>query len=125
MLEPKDWLNARLTGRFASDAIASARLAACRQQGPGGVSLFQAAGFADLTPELLAPASLVGAVEGGLPGALGRLAGAHVVMLSHDTWASVLGLGALRHGGAYNLSGTTEVVGVFSEQPAQAPGLMS
>ncbi|GGH09896.1 carbohydrate kinase [Alsobacter metallidurans] len=125
VLEPKDWLNARLTGRMASDPIASARLAACRQPGPGGGSLFEAANIADPTPDLLRPASVVGAVRRGLPGALGRLAGARVVMLSHDTWASVLGLGALHHGGAYNLSGTTEVVGVFSKGPAQAPGLMS
>jgi xylulokinase len=42
-----------------------------------------------------------------------------------DTWASVVGLGALRDGFGYNLSGTTEVLGVISTTQAQADGLLS
>ena len=42
-----------------------------------------------------------------------------------DTWAAVIGLGALRDGFAYNLSGTTEVFGVLSRTAAEADGLLS
>ncbi|PSC05633.1 carbohydrate kinase [Alsobacter soli] len=125
VLDPKDWINARLTGRIASDPIASARMAACARKDDAGLPLFAHAGMPDLCPPLLAPATALGTVRPGLAGALGQLAGASVVMMAHDTWASVLGLGALRHRGAYNLSGTTEVIGVFSETPAAAEGLMS
>jgi xylulokinase len=120
VVEPKDFLNARLTGRVAIDTIGSARLLACRP------ALLAASGLPRaIVPEALAPTDLLGVVQPGLPGALGRLAGAKVVAMAHDTWASVVGLGALRPGFAYNLSGTTEVLGVMSEAPVAAEGLMT
>ncbi|HEY0294008.1 MAG TPA: FGGY-family carbohydrate kinase [Bordetella sp.] len=118
--EPKDYLNLRLTGVLATDEISSARLAAVR-----GAPL-AAVGCADaVLPAVLPPEGEVGRVAAGLPGALGRLAGRPVYACAHDTWAAVVGLGALRPGHAYNISGTTEVFGVIGTQPAQAPGLMT
>src|SRR3546814_7441484 len=67
----------------------------------------------------------VGPVQAGLPGALARLAGRPVVACSNDTWAAVAGLGALRPGYAYNISGTTEVFGAIGAEPVQAQGLMT
>jgi xylulokinase len=125
VIEPKDFLNFRLTGRAVADAVSSARLAAAAQPGPDGASLTDRLGWpASLVPEMRAPTGPVGPVRAGLPGALAGLAGRPVLTLSHDTWAAVLGLGALREGVAYNLSGTTEVFGVVSRQPAAAEGLM-
>jgi xylulokinase len=57
-------------------------------------------------------------------GPFDALAGRPVVMASHDTWCGVLGLGALRPGRAYNVSGTTETFGVLSTRAAQAEGLI-
>jgi len=126
VLEPKDYVNARLTGRLATDPISSARLIAAAQRPPDGPSMLEALGIDPaIVPEALAPTAVVGAVQPGLPGTLGRLAGRPVVCVAHDTWASVVGLGALRDGFAYNLSGTTEVLGVLSGTPAHAEGLMS
>jgi xylulokinase len=48
-----------------------------------------------------------------------------VYACSNDTWAAVAGLGALRAGYAYNISGTAEVFGVIGTQAASAPGLMT
>ncbi|MRT32765.1 carbohydrate kinase, partial [Xylella fastidiosa subsp. multiplex] len=59
------------------------------------------------------------------PGALTRLAGRAVVACANDTWAAVAGLGALRPGYAYNISGTTEVFGAVGAEPVQAQGLMT
>lgn len=125
VVEPKDFLNARLTGRIATDAVSSARLiAAARPE--GGVSLLGALGLdAALVPEALGPLDVLGLVLPGAPGALGRLAGRPVIAMAHDTWASVLGLGALQDGRAYNLSGTTDVFGLLTTERAAAEGLMS
>lgn len=119
VLEPKDFLNLRLTGVCAIDRIASARLLAT------GTGALQAFGYSDIIPPSLEPTAIVGRVQAGLPGALTRLEGRPVIAMAHDTWASVIGLGALREGCAYNLSGTTEVLGVMARQAAPAEGLLT
>lgn len=126
VVEPKDFVAARLTGRVAGDTVASARLAAAAApRCIGGPSLLVLLGLPDgLVPPLLAPGELLAPVRTGLPGALRRLAGRPVIALGTDTWAAALGLGALRDGGAYLLSGTTDVLGLVSARAAQAPGLV-
>ena len=44
---------------------------------------------------------------------------------SNDSWAAALGLGSLAPGRAYNISGTTEVLGVLSDRPLSAEGLVA
>ncbi|MFN3262984.1 MAG: xylulokinase [Pikeienuella sp.] len=124
VVEPKDFLNARLTGRVATDAISSARLLAA--SAGGGGSILAALGLdPGLAPPALGPLDRLGPVRPGLPGAFARLAGRPVIAMAHDSWAAALGLGALRAGYGYNLTGTTEVFGVFSGAPAEAEGLLS
>jgi xylulokinase len=126
VVEPKDYLNFRLTGQVATDPISSARLLASALPGPRGPSLLDSIGLpASVLPRPLDPTAIVGRVAAGLPSVLAGLSGLPVLTLSHDTWAAVVGLGALRDGGAYNLSGTTEVFGVLSAKAATAEGLMS
>lgn len=125
VLEPKDYLNLCLTGRFACDMVASARLLAAACPHDGG-SLFEAAGLdRAMLADALPPLGLCGRVQPGLPAPFDRLAGAAVATMANDTWASVIGLGAMQPGMAYNLSGTTEVFGVVSARPAVAPGLLA
>ncbi|OWT70303.1 MULTISPECIES: FGGY-family carbohydrate kinase [unclassified Achromobacter] len=129
VLEPKDYLNFRLTGVRASDPVSMARLHAAAA--PLRPSLLAAAGLAaGLLPPLLSPTDAVGTVSAGLPGALAQLAGVPVFCCANDTWAAVAGLGALRAGHAYNISGTTEVFGVIADVPhgqsaPRAAGLMT
>ena len=119
VVEPKDFLNFRLTGRVAIDQISGARLIA-------SADLLAVLGLdPGLVPEVLAPTDVVGVVRSGLPGALGRLAGVSVLAMATDTWAAVLGLGAMRRGIAYNLSGTTEVLGLMDRDPVVAEGLIT
>ena len=123
VVEPKDFVCARLTGRAAGDTVGSARLAAAASGSP---SLLELLGVpARLVPPLLPPGSVLGPVRAGLPGALRRVAGRPVVVLGTDTWAAALGLGAMRDGAAYLLSGTTDVLGVLSTRAASAPGLVA
>lgn len=126
VLDPKDYLNLRLTGVAASDPVSLARLHASAEPHAGGPSLFDAAEIdVGLLPPLLPPATIMGRVREGLDGRLAALAGAPVITMAHDTWASVLGLGALRPGLGYNLSGTTEVLGVVGTEPMRAEGLLT
>jgi len=126
VLDPKDFLNFRLTGRRVSDPVSMARLAAAATNGPDGRSLLEAiTAPLSIVPPLIAPTDLVGRVIAELPKPLDRLTGKPVFCCANDTWAAVLGLGALRPGCAYNISGTTEVFGVVGEKPLSAEGLMS
>lgn len=125
LLEPKDYLNFRLTGRRASDPVSLARLLAAAAPHDGrdllGITGIRAA----ILPQMLEPWDEVGPVQHGLPAPLGRLAGKPVFCASNDTWAAVVGLGAMREGFAYNISGTTEVLGVVGRKPERAEGLLT
>ncbi|MEQ8817042.1 MAG: FGGY-family carbohydrate kinase [Thalassobaculum sp.] len=125
VLEPKDWLAFRLTGVARSDAISTARLRAAAAP-VAGRSLLDALGLdARMLPEIVAPTAEVGRVRPGLPPPFDRLAGVPVFCGSHDTWAGVVGLGALVPGRAYNVSGTSEVLGLITERAVAAPGLVT
>ncbi len=126
VLDPKDYLNFRLTGQATSDTVSMARLAAAATAPADGPDLLTALGADPAwVPPLLDPLAIVGPVQTGLPGSLRRLAGRPVVACANDTWAAVAGLGALRPGYAYNISGTTEVFGAVGAEPVQAQGLMT
>ncbi|POR48660.1 xylulokinase [Bosea psychrotolerans] len=125
VLEPKDYLNFRLTGHQASDPISMARLLASAEI-VAGIDPLAAVGLSPaILPEMLEPCQAVGPVQAGLPAPFDVLAGVPVFCSSNDTWAAVAGLGAMRPGYAYNISGTTEVLGVVSERAAEAEGLMT
>jgi xylulokinase len=125
VLEPKDYLNFRLTGRQASDPVSMARLLACTEIVAGLDPLGALGLTAAILPSVLEPCEAVGPIIPDLPTPLDRIAGVPVFCSSNDTWAAVAGLGALRPGYAYNISGTTEVLGVLSESPVEAEGLLT
>ncbi|MDR6869296.1 xylulokinase [Bosea sp. BE125] len=125
VLEPKDYLNFRLTGRQTSDPVSMARLLASAEI-VAGIDPLAAVGLSSaILPEVLEPCQVVGPVQAGLPAPFDAIAGVPVFCSSNDTWAAVTGLGAMRPGYAYNISGTTEVLGVVSERAAEAEGLMT
>lgn len=124
IVEPKDYLNFRLTGELAGDDVSMARLVASAEGDQH--SLFAMMGLdPDVIPTLLEPTDVVGTVLPELRGALGLLAGSPVMAMANDSWASVVGLGAMRPDMAYNISGTTEVLGVLSPLSATAEGLLT
>lgn len=125
VLEPKDYLNFRLTGRKASDAVSMARLVACTEAGEVGPALAALDLTAAIIPPTLAPYDEVGPVGSRLAAPFDRLAGVPVFCACNDTWTAVAGLGALRPGHAYNISGTTEVLGVLGPEQAEAEGLIT
>ncbi|WP_460510450.1 xylulokinase [Hydrogenophaga soli] len=124
VLEPKDYLNFRLTGQRASDRMSMARLVAAAEQ-VQGVDLFCHIGTSTrILPTLMDPCAMVGTVSADPVAPFDRLVGRPVFCCSVDTWASALGLGALRPGVAFNVSGTTEVFGAMSPNTVSAQGLL-
>lgn len=126
VLDPKDWLAAELTGAPASDPVSLARLLAAAAPDATGADLLTTLGASPaLLPPLREPWERVGAVRAGLRAPFDRLTGVPVFAGSNDTYAAALGLGAMRAGYAYDISGTTEVLGVIGPAPAQAQGLLT
>lgn len=126
VLEPKDYLNFRLTGAPIGDSVSSARLLAALARDGRGRSLFDAARLSGkIVPNHKEPISVAGRVRAELPGRLGWLAGKSVITMGGDVWAQALGLGAMRPGVAYNLTGPTETLGFVSAGAADDHGLMT
>ncbi len=122
--EPKDYLNARLTGRIVTDEVTGARL---DDNGPGsGVALLCSVAIDPaILPPAQSPYARVGTVRPGLPPPLHRLVGVPVYTASMDTWCAALGLGANLAGRGYIVSGTTEACGLISAERRDVDGLVT
>lgn len=123
VLQPKDYLVARLTGATLTDAISAWML--LDEHGHVRENLVAASGFPrELLPRAASPETVVGEVRAG-EGVPAALVGAPVVCASMDTWCAALALGAWRAGAAYDLSGTSEVVGVIHATRSFREGLLT
>ncbi|MGY5775252.1 xylulokinase [Rhizobium sp. LEGMi135b] len=124
VVEPKDYLNFKLAGSLFSDPISQFLM---RDASEGGDHSLAARAGVDriFLPAILKPHEVVGTVLPDLPGALSQIAGAIVFCGSNDTWTAVAGLGALHHGRAYCVSGSSEVFGILSRIRAEAAGLIT
>jgi len=124
VIEPKDYLNLKLIGAIFSDPISQFWLLDVMAH--GAPSFASRVGVAsNLLPPLRQPQDAIGRVQAGLPGALGQIQGAQVFCGAPDTWMAAAGLGAIKHGGCYGISGSSEVFGIVADHPAQAQGLIT
>ena len=125
VLEPKDYINFRLTGEVVSDPISQNAVRSFFDAVADDAQSTAALGFDDsVLPRTLSPFGEIGRVRGDLPG-LAALAGKPVFCGSTDTWSCVLGSGALVAGAAYCISGTSDVTGVLSSAPQSCAGLLT
>ena len=125
VLQPKDYITHRLTGQAVADGVSSASYSLGDGLHPPP-EVFQALGLdSKLVPPLAAPQALAGYVQPNLPRPFEGCAGVPVFTGSMDAWCGTLGIGAVRPGFAYNISGTTESMGLVWSRPLQAPGLLS
>ncbi len=121
LLQPKDYLTLRLTGRTAADRISNA-WALERRTGRRSLSVFNAAQiYTGLLPDLHDPWDIVGRCTAALPG----YEGIPVLCGAMDTWCAALGAGAARPGDAYLIAGTTDAGGVLSDTPTDTEGLVT
>ena len=125
VLEPKDYINFRLTGQITSDRISQNAFRSFFAALSGDSQSSKALGFDDsVLPEAVSPFDDIGRVRTNLPD-LPALSGKPVFCGSTDTWTSVLGSGALTPGVAYCISGTSDVSGILTSQRHQAQGLLT
>jgi sugar (pentulose or hexulose) kinase len=124
LLQAKDFINLRLTGAFASDASSSRGMVDLRR-GVVAEPLFRELGLdSGLLPPLLQPEALIGRVT---PGAACRSVlrpGLPVICGWNDLNACALGSGAVSAGDLFNVTGTSEHIGVVTNGHDSNPALV-
>jgi len=123
VLEPKDFLNWRLTGVIAADRVTYSRYDALRSNGKTLPDWLERSLDLLALPRI-APWELHGTiVDKRRP--WNRLAGIPVFAGAMDAWATAVGAGAVRAGHGYDIAGTSEVAGLITSTRAEVPGLVS
>jgi xylulokinase len=120
--EPKDYLNLRLTGRRAGDSVTYSRFDALSPTGRLPSVLRRCLDLLEI--ERLAPWAALGPVACREP-PFDRLVGVPVFAGAMDAWASAVGAGAVGLGQAYDIAGTSEVVGLITSERRSVAGLVS
>ncbi len=116
VLQAKDFVNLRLTGEFASDP-SSFRGLVDFSQGAAASGLMEGLGLpARLVPRLCGPYETVGKVTSAAADQTGLPSGLPVVAGWNDLNACVLGSGATEPGDAFNITGTSEHLGIVTAQ---------
>ena len=125
VIEPKDYINFRLTGEIVSDGISQNAARSFFDAILGDAQSSGALGFDDSKlPGACSPFEEIGLVRDDLQ-ELADLAGKPVYCGSTDTWTCVLGTGAMEPTSAYCISGTSDVSGVLMDQPHAREGLLT
>ncbi len=123
VLEPKDFLNYRLTGVAAGDSVTYSRLDA-HEPIPRDLPASIERCIDLLRPRLLAPWQMLGTVQ-RQDAPLDVVVGVPVFAGAMDSWATAVGSGAVRPGQAYDIAGTSEAVGLLTQRRVTVPGLVS
>jgi xylulokinase len=125
ILEPKDYMNYRLTGELGGDLISLSRILTVSGQNLP-IDLLN---LLDLPPHMIPPLrnpqTQLGVVRDSLEQPLDRLAGTPVFVGGMDAWCGSLGIGAQKTGCAYNVSGTSEVFGIVTDSFKEVPNLVT
>ncbi len=118
VLLPKDYCTLKLTGEVTSDAISNIGLVDLDLNYiPKLLNLVP--GAADRLAPLAGMTDVAGVVKPGQP-----CAGVPVAICTMDAWASMFGVGVQQPGQAFYLSGTSEVLGVVSNNVTPTPGIL-
>ena len=124
VLQAKDFVNYRLTGEFASDH-SSFRGLVNFASGSAASDVLEALGLpARLVPRFILPHEIVGRVTASASEETGLPAGLPVVAGWNDLNACVLGSGATEPGDSFNITGTSEHLGIVTSQLHKAPELI-
>lgn len=120
ILSPKDYCIAELTGAVSSDAISSVGLV-----DSAGAYIH---GLDSVAGDLISHLPLLrqfDEVAGVTNGRWGLPSGIPVAVGTMDAWGNVYGSGVTRAGQGMEVSGTSEIVGVMSDVPGNASGVIS
>jgi xylulokinase len=123
ILQPKDFLVHRLTGAFASDIWSSKGL--LHQETGQPIAAYRDLLGIDpaLAPRGIRPRDVAGLVTEGAATLLGLPVGIPVVAGWTDSHAAILASGALiADGEAFDIAGTSEIIGITASRPASVAG---
>jgi len=137
IVQPKDFVANRLTGRAATDVNSAFCLFNPLPSSPvgegwgGGRQGRYAAGLLALLgvepekmPPVLEPTGIAGHVTPEAASATGLQPGTAVVTGTIDAWCDIIGCGGITPGCAVDVSGTSEVVALVTEQPVDGEGVL-
>lgn len=120
LLSPKDFCVATLTGAVVTDELSPVGLI-----GPDGAYNNAVLALADGFAERQAEVAPFDALAGTTNGRLGLPPGLPVSVGTMDAWGGIFGSGAVHPGMSFQISGTSEIVGVVSATPGTAEGIIS
>ena len=124
VLEPKDYLNYRITGAIGADAVTAARLdELVGLASPDAPEWLQRCVSLLDHPRPMPWARIGEVVTSEAP--FHDLRGLPVFAGAMDTWAGAIGSGAAAPGQAYDVAGTSEAVGLVTLAKPRVPGLVS
>jgi xylulokinase len=120
---PSNFLTYRLTGMACWDRIQAGLAFGYHSFTPPHKLLDALELPAHIIPPPLWPVELVGRVRPDLPAPLEQLSGVPVFAGSLDGWCNSLGIGAIREGMTYVVSGTSDIFGFVYPKPVKVAGL--
>jgi len=127
ILQAKDFIGYKLTGRFFSDRWCSKGMVNLKT-GKVCSEFFEILGISEeIVPEIYKPFEVVGTVKEDIQNTIGIPSGVPVVAGWSDALCGMLATGSLSHSGrAFNITGTSEIVGLTTlSLPQSTYGLMS
>jgi sugar (pentulose or hexulose) kinase len=123
LLQAKDYVNLQLTGEFASDSSSNRGLVDLSTN-CSAKAIFAKLNLPDLVPLLFRPEEMIGRVTRKAAGETGLTAGLPVVAGWNDLNACVLGSGIVEDGQAFDVTGTSEHIGVVTSNDYATERLM-
>ncbi len=125
IVQPKDFVALRLTGRATTD-INSAFCLYNPQAGRYAAEFLALLGVEpEKMPPVLDPTDLAGHVTPDAAAATGLRPGIPVVIGTVDAWCEIIGCGGIAPGCAVDVTGTSEVVALVTERPVDGDGVAS
>jgi sugar (pentulose or hexulose) kinase len=125
ILQPKDYLYYRLTGVFASDAFTWRGLSNIEDSSFHEQLLRDNNIRAEHLPDLYSPFSSAGSLSASVAEELGLLAGIEVYLGCNDFFAGLLGMGVTGPGQYFDVTGTSEHVGMICDKVVTDSKLVS
>jgi xylulokinase len=123
VLQAKDYINFRLTGELASDASSNRGFVDISTGRPASNVLTKLGLPDDILPAILRPDQIMGRISSEAAKLTGLKPGLPVATGWNDLNAAVLGSGTVREGEAFNVTGTSEHLGLITSSVSRSPKL--
>jgi len=123
IVQPKDFIACRLTGRVATDVNSAFGLYNPRT-GRYSADLLALLGVElEKMPPVLEPTGVVGCVTPEAASATGLRSGTPIVTGTIDAWCDIIGCGTVAPGCAVDVTGTSEVVALITAEAVDGEGV--